>query len=156
MAPVAAQSDFPFVRYPQNTEGYSWLWRCSLCQLVKFIDNSSELLWAWIFVTNTCCVSSFQCRWFRVNPIPGLWDIVKSSKLARNRAEQSTLENSHSRELISDSWECMLEIRKNFRILAEQYQILENCLLDEVREITILPLKLKFNIITILPFWINF
>ena len=97
MALVSSQLDLPFVRYAQNTEGWSWLWCCSLCQLVKFINNSYELFWSWIFVTNTCYMSSFICRWFRVNPIPGLRDIIEIPKVARNRAEQRKADGDFAR-----------------------------------------------------------
>ena len=92
MAPVWAQLYLWFVSYTQNTEGCSGQWRWYFFQIVKFISHLSGLLWTWSFVTNTCYMSSFICRWFRVNPIPGLRDIIELLELARNRAEQSIAE----------------------------------------------------------------
>ena len=114
----SSQSDLSFVRYAQNTEAGSWMWRWCLWKLVKFIDNSSELLWAWSFVTNTFWMSSFICRWFHINPIPGLRDIVKLPKVARNRAEQRKL-----MELPCSSKDLLLEqaffLLEQGRILSE-------------------------------------
>ena len=87
-------------------------------------------------------MSSFICRWFRVNLISSLRDIVELPKIARKESRTEYAgEYDHSRELKSDSWELLLNTREDLSL--------------EVSEITILPLKLKFTIITLLPFWMN-
>ena len=112
MAPILAPLNLSFVRYTQITDAWSWLCCWFLCQLVKFTNNSSELLLAWSFVTNTCYVFRFQCRWFHVNPIPGLRDIVELLKVAwvemRNRESFELSEWLESFEwpavILNDLW----------------------------------------------------